>query len=384
MRQVPDRVVPVLRRVAAAGLKPPTFEVAGPLDEPTWSIFLSEVQRERLGGLAAVAVAEGSLVVTAEQHDAVRGSHLVAMRTVLKLEAQLLDLVEVLTELGVDHRVLKGSAVTHLDYEDVNVRCYGDVDVLVPGSQLAMVVGHLERGGWTRDLPERRAHFDERFGKEVCLRRPGSFELDLHRTLVPGAFGFAIQLEDLWDRSEEFRVGGVELRALPLTSRFIHACYTAMLSDPEPKLIALRDLAVMARRPAIDLQDVATVARRWGGSRVLERALTTCRMQLGDVLPLEVLEWSERLPIEVRGDRLLRTYRAHGGSVTSTLLAGVLGLPQHRLRLAYLRAMVFPDKEYRLAREQGHRSAEWRHGLADLLPGRSTARRTRHPGRRDL
>jgi hypothetical protein len=67
------------------------------------------------------------------------------------------------------------------------------------------------------------------------------------------------------------------------------------------------------------------------------------------------------------------TYRFAGGTNTTTLLGGVLGLRSTGQRAAYLRGLMFPDHPYRAALRAAHRPAEWRTGARELL------RRTRTP-----
>ena len=53
------------------------------------------------------------------------------MQSCVQLERVLLETVAELDALGAEFRVLKGTAVAHLDYPDPSWRGFGDIDLLV-------------------------------------------------------------------------------------------------------------------------------------------------------------------------------------------------------------------------------------------------------------
>ena len=99
-----------------------------------------------------------------------------------------------------DFRVLKGSAVAHIDFPDPGLRSFGDVDMLVRAGDFGRAVGVLETMGGRRRVPELRPGFDRRFGKGAVIKLPSDLEIDLHRTFVAGALGMTIDLDSLFKR----------------------------------------------------------------------------------------------------------------------------------------------------------------------------------------
>ena len=162
---------------------------------------------------------DGALPVTASQHDRVEERLEAWLAHALRIERLLLDATAALDAAGLEHRVLKGAALAHLAYPDPAWRVFGDLDLLVPGPDLTMAVGVLERAlGVSRVEAELRPGFDDRFGKEALLRAPGGPELDLHRTFVQGALGLTVELGDLFVPGQQFSLGGRPLQALPPAS----------------------------------------------------------------------------------------------------------------------------------------------------------------------
>lgn len=64
--------------------------------------------------------------------------------------------------------------------------------------------------------------------------------------------------------------------------------------------------------------------------------------------------------------RVLRAYRAHGGTNTRVLLSGALAPIGAGERLAYLRGLLLPTRAYTEARRAAGRPAELRTGLHEL------------------
>lgn len=367
---------PALRAVAAHGLSGSSLTVpSGPLDSATWADLLGRAGRQRLIGLLAACVADGTLAVTDAQHDEVAHEHATVMERILDIESAALDAIGTLGDAGVHVRVLKGLAVSHLDLPDPSQREFGDADLLVEPGAFGRAIEVLTAAGLPRDLPERRAGFDRRFGKEATLYGPRGIEIDLHRTLALGAFGLALDPATLWDDGEQFLIGGHPLLALTPEARLLHACYSAMLGDPVPRVVALRDIAGLAGRPGLAAGMVIRLAERGRGAIVVARALRLAGDTLGLGPGWPEWDWAPTRP-EPRWERVaLAAYESHGGTNTTTLLSGLLAIKGAGPKLSYGRALVFPDRAYRRARRRAGRPSEWGRGLRELA--RLSSRRVR-------
>lgn len=336
------------------------------LGQRTWDELLDEVDRQRLWGLLGSAVSSGALPASEKQAEQAEGRHRQSMRTALELEAMAVRTSEQFSAAGIPLRLLKGLAVAHLDEVDPALRCFNDVDILVRGEDLGDAVRVLGEAGYQRDLPERRQGYDRRFGKEVTLKGSRGRELDLHRTLALGGLGFAIPADDLWQQEETFTVGGRRLPALDADLRLLHACYAAILGDPTPRLVVLRDIALMLNGEKVDLDRVVGIALRWHGEAVVAAAVRAVADTFG-VRDWPLLDWASALEPTTRSWRLLRCYRSMGGSNTRELLSGLLAPIPMASRAAYLYALVLPAKNYSTARRRTGRASEHRVGLRELL-----------------
>jgi hypothetical protein len=229
------------------------------------------------------------------------------------------------------------------------------VDVLVPASQLRAAAQVLaDRFDAPGAPPELRRGFDDRFGKEAMIR-VGAIELDVHRTFVEGAYGLTVELSDLFAPPYHFPLGGHELDALPQPQRLLHACYAAAFGDWPPRLMSLRDVAQLIVKEQPHILDVLTMARRWQAEAVVARAIVTTWTVLALTDRPPVVEWAFRYEPTRRERLLLAAHVGPPASQTRTP-AAVLVLSGTGDRLAYVRAITFPQREYLEARGMTMRS----------------------------
>jgi hypothetical protein len=308
-------------------------------------------------GLLAAAAGGGAVgPATDAQLEVVRQAARARARTDLMLERVLRQAAGVLDAAGVTHRALKGSVWAHTSYPDPSWRGSGDVDLLVAEDDWYRAVEAMEAAGARRSLPEIRAGFDRRFGKEATLVTEAGWEVDLHRTFVVGPFGLWVDRGELLERSVTVDLGGRRLAVLDPEAAFLHACFNAALADDPPRLIAVRDVAQMA---ALDLDAgaVAGMARRWHAGGVVVRALRLVQerlgVDLGGTAVAAACAGHRTSPLE---RALLASYRGPARGYTSQLAAAV-AMPGISERFAYLRAIARPSPEYLAARQWSATSA---------------------------
>jgi hypothetical protein len=342
----------LLRRIACIDLPgvEPSFPTS-PLTAPQFGRLLAAARANRLLGLLAVGVDDGLLEVTDAQAAAVYEEAAAAIRGDLSREALLVDASVWLSRAGIEFRVLKGPAVAHLDERDPVRRSFGDIDILIPGESFPVVLDVLAAHGFARTFPEPRPGFDGRFSKGACLRRD-SEELDLHRTLAPGPFGMCLPVRELWGHPCSFELDGQGLLALPAELRLLHAAYHAILGGSSPRLVAMRDLSLIAARPDIDAQRLVDTAQRWQGTIVLRHAVAAVREAFG----LDLAQVREALPDgpDPRWQRrAMRAYGSAPGRYARQAVASLAAVSGPSARLQYLRALVFPDQSYLQERDRG-------------------------------
>jgi hypothetical protein len=356
----------IVRRIGAFGLPDGDREPAlSPMGMKEWAQVLAALENQRITGFAVAAAEAGWLCLSVEQTDQLLEAHRRAMLTPLAVERTLLDLAGTFDEEEIEFVVLKGPALAHTVYPDPSWRFFGDLDLLVRGDDWRRASSVLESLGYRRNLPEPRAGFDERFGKAAEFRGKEGIEVDLHRTLVVGPFGLWVEPEILLETTTELRLWDRSLRRLDDTLLQLHACMHASLGWWPPLKVPVRDVAQVAYHADVDWEVLAQRAARWKVRIVVRDALQTASHSLGVGLPAGAASLISYTPSR-REFRALRNYvtdrRAQGGTAISTLSA-IRGV---RAKLAYIRALLFPDRAFLAARAQGSRNSTYLRRL--LIP----------------
>lgn len=354
-----------LLTVARHGIADDDRAPVSALEDHRWRSLLAVVKTERVTGLLDRAVADGALPATASQAEGAEELAAQFLGGILRLERALVDVAGCLGKAGVPFLVLKGPAVARLDERDPALRHYVDLDLLVRDDALATAIATLGGMGYGRDLPERRPGFDRRFGKEVSLANQLRSEIDVHRTLALGSFGLCLDLAALWESTARFTLGTTELVTLDAEGRFLHACVNAMLGDERPRIVALRDVALISTANELRPERLRQIAPAGRGAAVVAAAVACCRSSLGAEVG-EVAAAFAAATVPSRWERVaLRAYRAQGGSNTLELLSGAMGV-RGADRVRYLRSLLTPDSAYVAARKRTGRSAEWGTGLREV------------------
>lgn len=341
---------------------------ADPLPPAVWDHVLSLVDEQRLIGLLAAGIRAGDLPADAGQQAEVESGLRAAMAGALALERKALDVVAHLDAEGIDHRILKGAAVAHLDYPDPALRVFGDVDVLVRAEQFDDAIATLVATGGERRYPEPRPGFDRRFSKGSCVVDADGIEVDVHRTFAMGPFGVTMVLDDLWASGQGYELGGRPLVALQAEHRLLHACYHAVLGSWPPRLLTLRDIAQLLRRPGMDLELVRTTAERWQGDAVLAVAVESAAATIGADVPQPLDEWMRSFRPSARQARGLDAHLSpdKGRSYPWKSWEAFLAMHGVRDRAAFARALAIPDRSYIRPRYSSNLD-RWRAALHSLL-----------------
>ena len=370
-------VTHVVHGVAGYGL--PGHSPALPdavLGHETWEAVLAEVVNHRLTGHLLGALDDGAFTAQDDQHAAAVDAHERALAVDLMLERLLLATVAQLDAADITPRVLRGSAVAHSVYPEPGLRSFADVDLLVPQHDYDTAVALLCAHGARRRYQEPRKGFDRRFGKGACLEIPSclGLEIDLHRTLVAGPFGLAVDTDALFEGSTRFLLGEQELHGLDPEDRFLDACFHAALGNKQPYLVPLRDVAQMILCSPLDVAQVRERCRAWRCGIVVQRAIGLAWEAFAlDATP-EVVRWARHHDCSVFEQRALHSYVRSDRSYARQAVAGLNALRRVGDKARYASALLLPNRTYVRTREGSYRRRA-RRALRLLLDENSGRRR---------
>jgi Uncharacterised nucleotidyltransferase len=340
------------RRIARFGL-PPLDPDPPPItiEDGEWHRLLPRLTFERLTGLAFAAAEANDLVVTGDSSGELMEHQMAAMHHALNLERALVKVAAEFDAAEVDFIVLKGSALAHSLYPYPAWRPFGDIDVLVRTIDWEGACDVLRECGFAPKYPEPRPGYRARFGHTACHANKDGLEFDLHRTLVGGPFGLWIDLDELFEQTTTFTLGGKTLRRFDDTAIFAHACIHASLGYRPPLLLPLRDVAQVVAFRGIDWGRMEDWANRWKLRAVVQHSLIAVADALGISLPPPAAHFLETGRAPRRERRALEAYttgRRHRGGTALSSLWAIRGL---RSKTAYVLALVLPSREFLEFRE---------------------------------
>jgi Uncharacterised nucleotidyltransferase len=357
----------VVTAIAAYGLSETALRLPDhELDPSLWQGVLDGVSRQGLTGHLVRAIEEAALPASSQQRSAALDRHESALGLDVRLERTLLEHSADLQRARIPARVLKGPALAHTVYADPSMRSFRDIDLLVPGRQYDAAVTVLSKPGARLRYAEPRPGFNRRFGKGVCITTAEGFQIDLHRTLVAGPFGLALDPDELFTSGCAFSLGGRTLEGLDPEARFVHACIHALLGDTVPRLVPLRDVAQMLLSAAPDGDRVRQLCTRWRCGIVVQHAIELTWGTFALSGTTELGRWARQYEPSAFERWALGTYLGPNTNYARQAVAGLWAVPGMRAKASYARTLLFPSPEYVRTRD-GSYARRVRRGAAMFL-----------------
>lgn len=316
-----------------------------PLADGEWTVLLSVCHRQRLIGHLCAMVTSGVFAASEDQRREITAWDLQLTAHKARLDALLVDSLDVLGAEGIDYRVLKGPVLARTAYDQAGSRHYFDIDVLAPATRFDDAVDVLIAIGFERRAPPIRPGYDARFAKGVTLRTPDGFELDLHRTLAAGPFGLLIDLDRLWASSSSVDIDGSCVHCLGPEDNLLHACCNAALGDLPARWSVLRDIVQLLCNVPLDPDRVVSAARHHHVGIAVSEGMQLAATKLGGIEHHELVHWARTYEPTRAERRRLRVYRDRRNYAAQSFesLRVLHGLGD---RVAFGRAAVFPSSEF--------------------------------------
>ena len=369
-RPVPDHSRIALTPLAEALLLLVRHDAGSRPDHRLAELLAGEEARSALHSLATRHGVLGTILGglhAASLHDPVLASHsrtLLAQRPLLRKQAAMWDLerdrlLRLLDARGLRPMTLKGAALRVSAYADSAQRNFGDVDLLLPESDIdraasALVAAGYDLGDQAAVARYRQDHFHYR------LTNPSGFQVELHWALLPPGSAMGLSPERLLGRSLMLERSGEPVMRIPSPEDMVLHLASQETEDWFSTIRRLVDIDRVVR---------AEVSFDWA---YLRAAATECRM--GPVLGF-ALQFARRLlstPIPagfVAGLGLSRAARFHL-ELLDPVQAVLSGYSRRRATAPrYLAVWLSPD-----------RAAQWR-TLRDIATDRFDSFTARAPVR---
>lgn len=255
--------------------KPTRFPV---LSDEEWSSLLLLAQQHRCLGIVFDELCD-KRVLPASVKSKFKPLRLEIMKQNGVLMVGLKKVVESLSTAGISVIPLKGPILSQQLYGDPGARLSGDIDLLVRKDQVARGIECLERLGFRCkfDLsPRQRKAYLEHRTSLPFLHAASLREIDLHWSPVERHFPLTFAFANWYDRSRQFRFGGLEVATLSLEDQLLFLSLHGSKHRWE-RLIWLCDIAkLLSSTTESERRHAIHHAARHRFKRPVDLAMTLC------------------------------------------------------------------------------------------------------------
>jgi hypothetical protein len=264
--------------------------LSAPLD---WTNLFSTARTHGLIPLLYRQLASVVSEVPPAHFAAVRQESIENCQSVLTLMGRLTEVLQLFNQHDLSVLVFKGPVLAEVAYGENSLRQAGDVDVLIEIENFPRAKELLESLGYEMvpalTSSQQKAHLN--FHCEIQFVRDNGFTvIDLHWSLAPSAFPFALKTEDVFARSRESSVGGQRFRTFGVEDLILFQCMHGA-KHYWSRLEWITSLAELIRSEKdIDWSQLITQARATKSLKMLALGLNLAR-KLGDVrIPSDVCD----------------------------------------------------------------------------------------------
>jgi hypothetical protein len=207
----------------------------------------------------------------------------------LVLSSDLLSFLKALKNRGVSAMPYKGPSLAVSVYGNVGLRQFGDLDILVRRSDVAVATDVLINEGFKAHfkISEKQLAMFIRLGYVRLLKRDmGRQTVELHWAIAPRFFGFHLDIEELWQTLITVDLLGEQILALPPEALLLVLCVHGA-KDAWERLEWVSGVADLIRRETkLDWDGVLALAEKTQSTRMLKVGLILATYLLGaPVLP---------------------------------------------------------------------------------------------------
>jgi hypothetical protein len=205
----------------------------------------------------------------------------------MRLCAELAKIVNAFTEDSIRVLSFKGPTLAALAYEQIALRPFGDIDILVSPDDAVRAARLLHRLGfpaWSESDEQNLAGECE----STFIRPRDNLCVDLHWALSRDGLPFNIPFDTLWNQAQRVPIGGAEVATLPMDDLCLFLCLHGTKHLWE-RLSWVCDIAELVRaQPQLDLERLLKRADSIGHGRMFLLAMELARSILALPLPAAI------------------------------------------------------------------------------------------------
>ena len=213
----------------------------------------------------------------------------------LSATAELRRLLLLMESKGIDALPYKGPVLTKMLYGGLELRQFGDLDIVIQPEDMRSVEKLLVAEGYRPYLGEKTAAELNAYMKSKnehtydFYHDRKQFFIEIHWRFWPPFFS-SVSPKDIWHRRESAELAGITVSNFKIEDYLIILCMHGSRHQWE-RLSWLCDIALLLQKyPDLDWQQMFKLAEQWGARRMLYLGLYLAYAWLGANLPAPVLK----------------------------------------------------------------------------------------------
>jgi hypothetical protein len=268
----------------------------------------------------------------------------------LRFTGELIQLLKTLKAQGFEAVPFKGPVLAIAAYGNLNLRMFGDLDILVqakdylPVRNFLISQGYTAGESWHFSTVEEEAHITW-FGECTLIHPERRVSIDLHQRLVAGyLFRLSRNFDAIWTRLKPISILDKTVESLKPEDLLLYLCIHGT-KDFWQRLSGICDIAeFIERHPTLQWDEVFEQAKEHRAERMLRLGLLLAQQILGTTLPPEI---QTRLKPDALLEKRVRSIRQKiyentimppGGATLNELSSHIQVMDDwsERLHLSYL------------------------------------------------
>lgn len=256
-----------------------------PLEE--WNSIYEIACRNNLFPLLYYKLKEHKISIPLQIENSLRGNYLDYSGKDLKRKRQLLEIIKIFNDNGIDHILLKGSHLAEKVYSNSALRSMCDIDVLIRKSDIRKTYKLFKLSGYNSS---NYYYYDSELASNKHyppLIKSGFFPIELHWN-INGQYNYN-NIESIWSRAASITISGLKTKVLSTEDLLLHisihkGCDDKFISS----LVVLNDIKEICSHVRIDWERLLALASskdEWDNTKCLFSALHLSNKLLGVTIP---------------------------------------------------------------------------------------------------
>lgn len=273
------------------GYQPEVFEV-GKNRDLDWPRILDFAERHGVASLLLHRLSRpGFAVIPPDAVDKLRVYCKPLVATSLHLTSELGRILTALDERGVLALAWKGPTLAAVAYDNVTLRTFGDLDLIVAPRAIGPALDALSEIGYAKQykLTRLQSRALRRGNHEEKVVRDGEL-VELHWQLAKSVFRIGLDFDAMWERRGSVVIAGRPISVLSPEDLLLSLCVHGS-THAWKRLLWISDVAQEVRAVELDWGQVLNRSQELGINRSVRVALRLAEGLLDAPLPTAVANW---------------------------------------------------------------------------------------------